>query len=239
MFRRRNKNKIEASEQRIDDPDITLRTRDGSINQTFPGETIRSIRQLIVQTENKLGHLPERLGVTSSISQEGVTHISRSLGTTLAHDLGSDVCIVDTNWWSPAHNARDGLGAVVTGKRNINDVILATNFPNLAYIPPGFLEPNDRAIAARSNNYHRVLDDLNSRFEYIILDLPAVFKASSTVPLASAADAICMVVHQGVTNRYRLKMALDQLEKLQVAGIVMNQVHTYTPNFLLKLLPTE
>ncbi|MEM7799395.1 MAG: CpsD/CapB family tyrosine-protein kinase [Chloroflexota bacterium] len=239
LFRRNNSKTAVTPSSLSADESITLMTRDGSINTVFPEPTVQSIRQLIVQIENRTTTLPERIGITSAISKEGVTHIARALGTTIAHDLGSDVCIIEANWWAPAHEAPNGLGAIIGGKRNINDVIMGTNLPNLAYIPPGFLNSNERAIAARSDMFRRVLDDLNDRFEYLILDLPAISTSTAAIPLASLTDAVCLVVRQGVTSRNRVTHALEQLRNLNVVGITMNQVKTYTPEFLLKLLPVE
>lgn len=240
-FFRRNKGTTAEAQAAtpVADDSITLMTRDGSINTVFPAETVQSIRQLIVQIENRTVTLPERIGITSAISKEGVTYISRALATTIAHDLSADVCIVETNWWSPAHDAPNGLGAIINSKRDINNVIMGTNLPNLAYIPPGFLNSNDRAIAARSDMFKRVLDELNDRFEYLVMDLPAIYTTSSAIPLASMTDAVCLVVRHGVTSRNRVTSALEQMRNLNVVGITLNQVKTYTPDFLLKLLPTE
>ena len=241
MFRRKRnaqKDKLVLTGN-ADEPLLDFRSRNALYNEVFPYETILSMRQLYSRLESQIKVLPKRFGFTSAISQEGVSYLSRAFATTLAHDTGSNVCVVETNWWSPTVNDPHGLGAVVTGKKNLDDVIVLTNLPNLTIISTGILSPNERSIAARSESLKRVLDELGERFDHIILDLPAVQATSEAIPLASLTDAMCMVVRQGVTSSQRVRKSIDLLGHLNVVGIVMNQVETHTPNFILNLFPTE
>ena len=119
MFRKKRKaqndNLILSGNQ--DEPLLDLRSRNALYNEVFPYETILSMRQLYSRLESQIQVMPKRFGMTSAIPQEGVSYLSRALGVTVAHDVGADVCIVETNWWSPSVNDPDGLGAVVSGKR--------------------------------------------------------------------------------------------------------------------------
>ena len=221
------------------EPLLDLRSRNALYNEVFPYETILSMRQLYSRLESQIKVMPKRFGLTSAISQEGVSYLSRALGTTVAHDVGADVCIVETNWWSPSVSDPDGLGAVVSGKKGLNDVIISTNHPNLAIISAGYLSPNERSIAARSDSLKRILDELGERFDHIIIDLPAVQSTSEAIPLANLTDSLCMVVRQGVTSSQRVRKSVNLLGHLDVVGVVMNQVETYTPGFILNLFPEE
>ena len=197
------------------------------------------MRQLYSRLESEIKVLPKRFGFTSAISQEGVSYLSRAFATTVAHDLGADVCIIETNWWSPTVNDLNGLGSVVVGKTGLNEVIVSTNHPNLAIVSAGHLSTNDRSIAARSESLKQILNELEERFDHLILDLPAVLATSEAIPLASLTDSMCMIVRQGVTSAPRVRKALDLLNHLEVVGVVLNQVETHTPDFVLNLFPTE
>ncbi|MEM8856931.1 MAG: hypothetical protein AAGD96_01335 [Chloroflexota bacterium] len=236
MFRR-NKNLVLSESS--DEPLLSLRSRDGLFNEIFPYETILSMRQLYSRMESQVQFIPKRLGLTSSISKEGVSYLTRALATTIAHDAGADVCIVETNWWSPSVETEDGLGAVVSGRRDLNDVIVSTNHPNLAIIPAGDLSANERSIGARSETLKRILRDLDDRFDHLILDIPAIHLTSESIPLVTLSNSIVMIVRQGVTSSPRIRKSLDLMGHLDVIGVVMNQVETNTPQFLLNLFPTE
>ena len=236
MFRR--KKNLVLSEN-SDEPLLSLRSRDGLFNEIFPHDTILSMRQLYSRMESQVQIIPKRLGLTSSISREGVSYLTRALATTIAHDAGADVCIVETNWWSPSVESPEGLGAVVSGRRDLNDVIVSTNHANLAIIPAGDLSANERSIGARSENLKRILRELDDRFDHLIIDIPAIHATSEAIPLATLADSIVMIVRQGVTSSPRIRKSLDLMGHLDVIGVVMNQVETNTPEFLLNLFPTE
>ena len=59
------------------------------------------------------GEFPDRVGVISAVSGEGVTFVARSLALVLSHDAARRVCLVDLNWWSPSSwGAEDALGGI-------------------------------------------------------------------------------------------------------------------------------
>lgn len=238
-FRRKQRQEDSLALANSHEPPLALHSRDNLFNEVFPYETILSMRQLYSRMESQVKVIPKRLGITSSIRGEGVSYLTRALATTIAHDAGVDVCIVETNWWSPSVDTPNGLGAVVNGKHYLNDVIMTTNYPNLVIIPAGNLSPNERSIGARSESLKQIFRELEDRFDHILIDLPAIHATSEAVPLANLADSLCMVVRQGVTSSPRVRKSLSLLGHLDVIGVVMNQVETYTPQFLLNLFPTE
>ena len=124
MFTRFRRNKRQKENLSLtanhDEPRLTLRSRDGLFNEIFPYETILSMRQLYSRMESQVKVVPKRLGMTSSIRGEGVSYLTRALATTIAHDAGADVCIVETNWWSPSVDTPEGLGAIVSARRYLN-----------------------------------------------------------------------------------------------------------------------
>ncbi|MFT5193113.1 MAG: Mrp family chromosome partitioning ATPase [Cellvibrionaceae bacterium] len=241
MFRRAKKRKsakVELTGNR-EEPHLTLRSRDGLFNEIFPYETILSMRQLYSRIESQSQDVPKRLGMTSSIRKEGVSYLTRAFATTIAHDAGVSVCIVETNWWAPSVDTQEGLGAIISGELSLSDAIVETNHANLAIIPAGNLSPNARAIGARSETLRTIFMELDDQFDHILIDIPAIHATSESIPLANLADSLCMIVRQGVTSSPRIRKSLDLLGHLDVIGVVMNQVETYTPGFLLNLFPTE
>lgn len=220
---------------------LTMETRDGALKIEFIPEIVGQIRQMISRIESR-DLLVKRLGYLSAVREEGVTYLSWVTGTTLANDLNADVCVIDFNWWFPSPLGQlgyEGLGSVLMGQRDINEVLITTKHPNLVLLPAGYLPVDERPSAARSNRLERTLNELEERFDYLILDIPAVLAVSEAVTLASHADACCMVVHQGVTASNKIKRALDEVHHIDILGVVMNQVKTHIPKPLLQVLPSE
>ena len=122
--------------------------------------------------------LPKRIGVTSSISGEGVTFIARTLALLLTHDSRKSVCLVDLNWWSPPSNAGEfgaaGLAEVINDGVDLNSVLVETGNPGLTLLSAGTASLSDRPLLSNSVELDRILTDLEEQYDHLVLDLPAV-----------------------------------------------------------------
>lgn len=237
LWQRRPKNRAESV------PDLILPMGDGTPVFKFPGAVINSLRYMTTRIV-RAGNFPPRLAMVAALRQEGVTYITRALATTLAHDTTDKICIVDLNWWWPAPSdlaAADnpGLAGVITGAASLDDIIAPSGWSNLALAPAGEMQPQHRPVMARSNALREVIDDLSTRFDHLILDIPAVQATNDAIPLASLGDACCVVIRQGVTTMEDTRLALDEINHLQILGVVMNRVKLKTPNAILKYIPTR
>lgn len=186
--------------------------------------------------------LPPRVGVISAIRGEGVTFISRSLALVLANDSGESVCVVDLNWGAPARwgaevGERGGLADVLRGTVSLDDAIVATGEPALAVLPAGAASTEETPVFAASAALGTVLEELDRRFDYIVLDLPALHTASEALTLASHADAVAVVVRQGVTPEGHVRGALDQMDGMPVLGVILNAYATEIPSVITRRVP--
>lgn len=236
---RRNK----ESETIKEIPSINLASPDGEVWMEFPVDVIHAARQANVRIM-RTNPFPKRLSITSAVRGEGVTYLSRAMGTVLAVDLGQSVCVVEMNWWWPADYPealanRPGLAEVMLGKAEIEKVIMPTAIENLALIPAGKLARGQMSSYARSEELEETLLTLSEQFDHVILDLPSVTGISEAIPLASLGDALCLVIRQGVTSVQRVKMTLDDLDHLNIIGVIMNQVNISTPSFILNYIAQD
>ena len=73
-----------------------------------------ALRYLLARRHSLGGHqFPGRIAITSALHGEGVTFVTRSLGSVLAYDTESPVVIVDLNWKMPKpdHHSNKKKGA--------------------------------------------------------------------------------------------------------------------------------
>ena len=234
---RRQKKAITDDQQNVS-PSLLLQSKDESVQVAFSNKTVNSIRQLLARIESRTDLSP-KLGVISALREEGVTYISQALGTVMANDLGVDVCLIDLNWWYTAYPAEIGVSDIISGQKDLDDVLIPTNYPNLRILPSGELSVAQRPVVARSEALKNILVELEERFDYLIIDIPAILASSESVPIAALADMNCMVIHQGATASSNVRLALDEVRHLKLLGVIMNQSETYTPSTLLNLLPIE
>lgn len=208
---------------------------------SFPGEVVQPLRRLVGRLALR-GELPARLSIVSALRQEGVSRMTMALATTMAHDLAASVCAVELNWWWPGMAgevgaASPGLAALLAGKVPLEVALLPTKWPNLMLLPAGKLLPEQRPVVANRPELRRIIMQLGERFDYVLLDVPALLATSDAIPLAALGEACCLVVRQGVTPVQCVRRALDDVEHMPVMGVVLNQVHVATPRWLLKLIP--
>lgn len=230
-----------GDENRKSEEDMPLRLASltGQQAVSFPSAVVEILRGLVTRI-NKGGSFPARLSLVAALHGEGVTFTSQALAAILAHDLSAKVCLVDLNWWWPCSSPliapdNPGLAAVLTGEAKLGNVITLTECPNLAFIPAGKLARQDRPVLSRSNEIRSLIDELGSRFDHLILDIPAILTTTDAVPLASLGMACCMIVRQGETRISDVQQALDEIDHLKVLGVILNRVVIKTPPKLVKV----
>lgn len=224
-------------------PPLVLTGKEGESWLEFPGPVVDAVRQAMTRMMRS-DPFPERLAVLSAVRQEGVTYLSRAMGALLAEDLSRKVCVVELNWWWPADypraaNGRPGVAEVLREEAALEEALLATGLENLTLVPAGRPANKQRPSFAHSEGLATLLAALDEQFDHLILDLPAVTAASEAIALAGYGSAVCLVINQGVTPVQRVRAALDDLDHLNITGIIMNQVDVATPSFLLDYLVQE
>lgn len=262
IFSRKSKKQAETGSATL-----TLRTADGAPLAIFPADIASSYRRMITGLVCR-ETLPAKIALVAALREEGVTYTGLALATTMASDLAGSVCLVELNWWAPglqqmlgtftekpsrrkrkqpapAPAARasipqsPGIAAILTEQASIDDALIKTDLANLALLPAGTLPLDRRALTARSAGLQQCINQLNQRFDHLILDIPAVLVTSDAIALASLADAACIVARQGVTPAPSVRQALDEVKHLSMLGVVMNRTQIKTPGWILNLIPQE
>jgi Mrp family chromosome partitioning ATPase len=221
---------------------LELATADGQTLCLYQPDVIDALRNMASRLTYP-GKLPRALGFTSALGQEGVTFISRAWGLTIANDLQIKVCVVELNWWHPetvlaSKKSSAGLAALRSGA-SLKEVMVSTNCSNLTLLPAGELSVSERPVRSRSDALISLIAELAQQFDHLVLDIPAIHATTEAPPLAALADKICLVVHQGVTPVESLRLALDGISQMPVAGVVLNRYRTSVPGWMLNLIPQD
>lgn len=215
--------------------DVAITASDGTTIHRVPEAAAERVRYLIARVQlNDPTGLPSRLAVTSALSGEGVTYVARTFAAVVAHDLGRRVCLVDLDWSSAAEGP--GIGDVVAGAADLDDIIESTYWSGLALVGPGRVEPSARAALVRSADLDAVIDDLATRFDHLVLEFPPVLATADALTLMRTCDTYLFVVHQGVTTGNVARSALRQLDGAICLGAVLNRSSSRIPRWLAGLM---
>jgi Mrp family chromosome partitioning ATPase len=117
-------------------------------------------------------------------------------------------------------------------------VILPTSNPRLSLVPAGVIPVARRPAIAASTALAGVLDELEARFDHLLLDLPPVLASSEAMNLSQFADAYVLVVQQGATAEAQVEAALEEMRGAEALGVILNRYDTHIPRRLRKLVGT-
>lgn len=182
---------------------------------------IRSSLQFMYKKQQKEG--AKILMLTSSVSGEGKTFCSINLATVFALSDKKTV-IVGLDLRNPRifgdFNIDNITGVVnyLIGQKTIDEVIQKTHIPNLDVIPSGPIPPNPSELLM-SEAMAEMIEELKTKYDYIVLDTPPVGLVSDALELAHFCDATLYVTRQGFTKKGMLSVVNDKHKRGELHNI--------------------
>jgi capsular exopolysaccharide synthesis family protein len=182
---------------------------------------IRSSLQFMYKKQQKEG--AKILMLTSSISGEGKTFCAINLATVFALSEKKTV-IVGLDLRKPRifddFNIENISGVVnyLIGQKKIDEVIQKTHIPNLEVIPSGPIPPNPSELLM-SEAMAEMIEELKTKYDYIILDTPPVGLVADALELAHFCDATLYVTRQGFTKKSMLSVVNDKHKRGELHNI--------------------
>jgi polysaccharide biosynthesis transport protein len=135
-------------------------------------------------------------------------------------EQGSKVLIIDSDLRRPVQHKmvglanRTGMVNVLTGELKAEDVIQETGVPNLQMMTSGRLRRGSLGIM-NSPRLRALLDDLKTRYDYILLDSPPILGVTDAAILAGEADGVLLVVQY---RKYPKIISLRAKRMIENAG---------------------
>ena len=166
--------------------------------------------------------------VTSPQKGEGKSITSANLALTMAQEMHRRVVIIEADLRKPSLRhlfglpAGLGLAEYLSGAAELNEVMRFLPDHNLTVIDAGG-SPANPAELLGSTAMRRLLDQLRSRFDRVILDTPPVLPLADVAVLAPLVDGALMVVRAGVTPKPAIENALRAFDSSRLLGVVLNE----------------
>lgn len=171
-----------------------------------------------------------RLLVTSAGPSEGKTTVACSIAIALAQ-AGQRVLLVDCDLRRPrVHKvfgrANDlGVSSAVLDHSVLDQLDLSTKVPNLSVLPCGPHVPSPAELL-HSESFSRLLDELQRRYDRVVIDSPPIAPVTDATILSTKVDGTVVVVRAFHTTRDLAKQALRALKDVggPIVGVVLNAV---------------
>lgn len=188
----KDRSKMLSSSGTISDKDQKLLIRDASQILGL------NLKVLNIKTSIKV------ITVTSVEDQEGKSTISAYLAASLAQ-LGEKVVLVDANLHSPAQHHlwcfdnHLGLSDILLNSVKL-DVAIVESMPNLFLLSAGAASVAHPLAILDTTKMAEIIGDLSSRYDYVILDTPAIRSHPDALFLSKFSDGMLLVVRPNVST---------------------------------------
>lgn len=191
-------------------------------------EAVRSLR---LRTLRMLEGKPSRVVlVTSPRPGDGKSFVAANLAAAMA-EAGLRTVLVETDLRGgvvahlAAQEVTQGLVDYLEADGEIpdlNSLLLAVD-GGFWILPMGRI-PRDPGLLLSSPQWRALLDELQARFEVLILDAPPTLFLAELELLAERTDGVLLVIRDGETPRRLVGRARYALRRQPVLGIVVNDV---------------
>jgi capsular exopolysaccharide synthesis family protein len=215
----------------------------GKLSQSLKSLLMDNIGELSSVQANLLSASSDKdiktLFITSCYALEGKTISAISMAYGLSTNANAKVLLVDGNPYSPKiHelfnvNRSPGLSDMLLSKAEYNELLIRTEYENLAIIPNGTKVSNMIDIF-RSETFKDKLNFLKQRVDYLILDGPSVLSSSDASVISKHFDGVILVVECEKTRWEVVQLAKDRIDKIggNILGIILNRRKYYIPKAL-------
>ncbi len=200
-----------------------------SDNESQFAEAIRTARTV---TESKFQKNSSFL-ITSSNPSEGKTTFAFNLALSL--EKSNKVLFIEGDLRRPTvlnrfigiQSKKDGLGEIISGRSDLNDVIHEIPGTKLNIITSGEIKI-DMSDVVSKDQLKKFFDTLKIEYDYVIIDSPPVQPVSDTLILAQSVDHNFFIIRAEETKTGSLMSSIKKIKSVgsKIDGIILNDVDT-------------
>ena len=196
--------------------------------KSIAAEAFRALRTSVLLS--RPGGTLKTLLVTSSVPAEGKSTVALNLAIAIAQN-GKKTVLVEADMRRPTLKTAlrgvvgdVGLSSVLSDLVSLDDAILSgVGTPNLDVLPAGPVPPLPAELLS-SIQFSELLVELNSRYDFVLIDSPPALILTDAITIASKADAVVWIVRAGAATRPHLVRAAQQISRSRMPfiGFVLN-----------------
>jgi Mrp family chromosome partitioning ATPase len=213
---------------------LVPRLWEGSLD--LPEDVAREMTALRMTLETAVAaRAPRTVMFTSAQSGEGTSTVAAQFAAGLAGDPRQRVLLMDLNARRPSPFIEGAARAGESVTPGVRPIHAGAGGPHRLDVVP-LPERAREAGVVSAPAAREWIESMSDRYDWIVLDGPAVLEAPDAPPLASIADGVVIVVEAGRTKRPVLHRAIDLLRnaRANLIGSVLNRRRLEIPEFLYR-----
>ena len=202
-----------------------------TLNQPFSAqaEMFRALRSQLISRVYGVGD-KRALAVLSPARGEGRSYVAANLAVVLAQ-LGGRTLLIDADLRHHRQQEifgldnRAGLSAILSGRSRSRVIQPVEGVPSLHVLPVGVTPPNPLELIERQA-FAMVVQELASKFDYVIVDTPAAEVGADATAIAARCGSGLVVVRQGQSRSAAVRELVESLSgsPAKLAGLMINRI---------------
>ena len=202
-----------------------------TLNQPFSSqaEAFRAIRSQVLMRVFNDETQKRALAVVSPASGDGKTFFCANFAVSLAQ-TGARTLLIDADLRGPRQhevfglNNSTGLSSLLAGRVDSQVVQQVVGIPSLYVIPVGTTPPNPLELIDRPA-FSILMRELVLKFDYVIVDTPAVVYGADAHVIAARCGAVMIVARKDSSRVAKLQELVQTLSQspARMAGVIMNE----------------
>lgn len=195
--------------------------------KSMASEAIRTLRTSLDFFTS--GGDKKAISVTSTISGEGKSFLAMNLSGVLAMS-NKKVVLLDLDMRKAKENLpfaiddpSKGVSTILIDKHDWSECVIKTSVDSFDYIPAGPHPPNPSELLL-NGTFSKLLDDLKTRYDFIVMDTPPVGLVTDGVMVMKRSDISIYVFRANYSKREFINnlSRVIKINKLDNVAVVVN-----------------
>ena len=188
-------------------------------------EAYKNIRTNLISVLKKQNN--KAMVISSPNASDGKSTTSINVAISLSQ-INKKVLLIDADAHRPSIHTKlkmknsDGITNILIGASTFNEAVQQYN-SKLDVLTMG-PTPQSASEIFNDPSFDELLDELNEKYDYILIDTPPVNLISDSLVIAQKCAGIVLVVRSGFTTRDMLRRAVASVKQLDinVLGVILN-----------------
>ncbi|MFT3857431.1 MAG: polysaccharide biosynthesis tyrosine autokinase [Aquabacterium sp.] len=193
-------------------------------------EVFRDFRSQLISQVFAKSSGSKAVAVVSVDVGDGKTFFAANLAASFSQ-LGGRTLLIDADMRTPRqheifgiNSGSAGLSGILSGRTEPNVIRPVEELPSLYLLPVGVVPPNPLELVQRPT-FGLLLNELSSKFDYIIVDTPAAVHGSDARVIAGACGTALAIGCKGTSRLAPMSKLIHDVRRASgsVLGVVMNE----------------
>ena len=211
-------------------PDALTLEKNRILNSASREEIVQPykvLRTRLIQIMQEKGW--STIAVLSPTKDDGKTTIAINLSISIGNSRKNNAVLLDLDLLTPSvyscygYKPDYGLEDYFEHDQPLSDILVSPDMNGLV-IAPSIRPLHDSSEYLSTSRGKVLIDEANALVEnpIVIVDLPPVLVSDDAISFLPHVDAVLLVVREGKTNKQDIQRAMEMLEGVNIAGVVMN-----------------